>query len=185
MVPGRYGSPSCTSCLAASVPTWPVMSGTALRNSRLLCHLWVRSGTFPSAALSWANLRGDSWISSRNAFGGAARIWPTIWSACAEASPVTLASMAAVATGLVTLSGLTPTSTVGERGISGLPEESSSGARPGTVVRTASRSPTPRPGTMTAGDHATSQPPPCRRSVKWPWYVQGGPPLPRSIEALK
>src|SRR5258708_30525192 len=101
------------------------MSGPALRNSRLVTHLWVRSGTFPSAALRCANLRGDSWISSRNAFGGAARIWPTTWSASAEARPVTLASLVAVATGLVTRPGLTPTSTVGEGGISDLPDRKS------------------------------------------------------------
>ena len=44
--------------------------------------------------------------------------------------------------------------------------ESSSGLRAGTVVRTASRSPGPRPGTITDGDQTTSQPAPCRRSRK-------------------
>src|SRR5215469_11271807 len=78
VVPGRYGAPVWTSTLAASVPTLPVMADAALRNSLLLTHLCVRSGTLPSAALSRSNLRGGNWTSSRKESGGAAVIWATI-----------------------------------------------------------------------------------------------------------
>ncbi len=89
----------------------------------------------------------------------------------------------AVAAGSASRSGRTPTTSVGDGRCSGCPAASSTGARGGIVLRTASRIPGRRPGTMTLGLHCTFQADPVQRSPNRPVYVHTAPFSPRSTDA--
>ena len=101
----------------------------------------------------------------RKVRGGAALIWPSTWPA---SRPVMAANFRAVAPALARLPGHTPSTYTGARTCSALPFASSTGARSGNWVITASLSPGPRCGLMTLGAHTTFQVPPTLRIPNLP-----------------